>query len=48
MVVKNWVINSLREVQQKVVEAYLGGQDVFVCLPTGSGKSFCFESTLCN
>ncbi len=34
---------SLREVQQKVVEAYLGGQDVFVCLPTGSGKSFCFE-----
>jgi superfamily II DNA helicase RecQ len=33
---------SLREVQQKVaiVEAYLGGQDVFVCLPTGSGKSF--------
>jgi superfamily II DNA helicase RecQ len=34
---------SLRETQRKVIEAYLKGKDVFVCSPTGSGKSLCFE-----
>lgn len=34
---------SLTEGQIKTVEGYLSGQDVFVCSPTGSGKSLCFE-----
>ena len=34
---------SLRETQRKVIEAYLKGKDVFLCSPTGSGKSLCFE-----
>ena len=34
---------SLKEGQIKTVEGYLSGQDVFVCSPTGSGKSLCFE-----
>lgn len=28
---------------QKTVEGRLSGQDVFVCFPTGSGNSLCFE-----
>ena len=35
--------DSLKEGQRKTVEGYLSGQDVFVCSPTGSGKSLCFE-----
>lgn len=34
---------SLKEVQRKTVAAYLCGKDIFVCAPTGSGKSLCFE-----
>ena len=28
--------------QVQVIEAFLSGKDVFVMLPTGSGKSLCF------
>ena len=28
--------------QREVVEAFVCGRDVFVCLPTGYGKSFCY------
>ncbi|SMN01673.1 hypothetical protein SPONL_2222 [uncultured Candidatus Thioglobus sp.] len=28
--------------QTEAVKTFLGGKDVFVCLPTGSGKSVCF------
>ena len=34
---------SLKEGQIKMVEGYLSDQDVFVCSPTGSGKSLCLE-----
>ena len=34
--------SSLRPRQAKVVEDFLSGRDVFVSLPTGSGKSLCF------
>ena len=34
---------SLRQHQKKCVESFLEGEDVFVCAPTGSGKSLCFE-----
>ena len=34
---------SLRDGQQEVIEAYLKGNDVFFCSPTGSGKSLCYE-----
>ena len=32
---------SLRQHQKKCVESFLKGEDVFVCVPTGSGKSLC-------
>ena len=34
--------NSLREKQVETVTAFAQGNDVFVSLPTGSGKSLCF------
>ena len=34
--------SSLREKQKEIVTAFAKGNDVFVSLPTGSGKSLCF------
>ena len=34
---------NIRENQRHAVEAYFAGKDVFLCSPTGSGKSFVFE-----
>ena len=34
---------EIRKNQESVVSAYLNGQDVFFCSPTGSGKSLVFE-----
>jgi len=36
-------IASLRVEQQRAVEAFLAGRDVAVVLPTGFGKSLCFQ-----
>ena len=33
---------DLKREQREVVEAFIGGNDVFAALPTGSGKSLCF------
>ena len=34
--------SKLKPTQQEVVEKFVSGRDVFVCLPTGSGKSLCY------
>ena len=34
---------EIRENQRKVVEAYVGGRDVLMVAPTGSGKSLTFH-----
>ena len=35
--------NAFREYQQSIVEAILAGRDVLAVLPTGSGKSLCYQ-----
>ena len=34
--------SELRQQQERVVTQFLGGKDVFLSLPTGSGKSLCY------
>ena len=34
--------SSLKNEQKRAIEAFIGGKDVFVSLPTGYGKSLCF------
>ena len=33
---------GLRQKQESALEAFVSGRDVFVSLPTGSGKSLCY------
>lgn len=40
---QNWGYDNFRAVQQEVIEAVLEGQDALVLLPTGGGKSLCFQ-----
>ena len=44
MLAVNWEITALNDLQKKAVKAIVDGNDVFVCLPTGFGKSLCFLS----
>ena len=34
---------AIRPNQHKAVKSFMKGNDVFISLPTGSGKSFCFS-----
>ena len=35
-------ISQLKEEQRKAIDAFVSGIDVFVCLPTGFGKTVCY------
>ncbi|WP_418263620.1 RecQ family ATP-dependent DNA helicase [Flavobacterium faecale] len=40
---KYWNHDSFRPLQNEIIETVLSGQDTFALLPTGGGKSICFQ-----
>src|SRR5688572_10150055 len=40
---KYWGYNSFRPMQEEIMQTVLSGQDVLAILPTGGGKSICFQ-----
>ena len=40
---KFWGYEDFREAQKPIIEAVLSGRDVLALLPTGGGKSICFQ-----
>ncbi len=40
---KHWKHDSFREPQEQIIDAILEGNDVFALLPTGGGKSVCYQ-----
>ncbi|MCD0472095.1 ATP-dependent DNA helicase RecQ [Flavobacterium sp. JAS] len=43
ILLKYWKHDSFRPLQKEIIEAVLDGQDTFALLPTGGGKSICFQ-----
>ena len=41
-IISLWKFNKLRPKQLLVIHSFCNGNDVFVALPTGSGKSLCY------
>ncbi|MBO4555402.1 MAG: ATP-dependent DNA helicase RecQ, partial [Elusimicrobiales bacterium] len=40
---KHWGYSSFRKFQKETIESVLAGRDVIVILPTGGGKSICYQ-----
>ena len=40
---KYWKHNSFRSLQQEIIDSVLSGLDTFALMPTGGGKSICFQ-----
>jgi len=38
-----WNFTSFKPLQEEIIEAVLNGEDTFALLPTGGGKSLCFQ-----
>ena len=38
-----WGYNSFRPMQENIVDEALAGRDVLAIMPTGGGKSVCFQ-----
>ena len=40
---KYWKYDQFRSLQKEIIDSVLSGQDTFALLPTGGGKSICFQ-----
>jgi len=40
---KHWTYDTFREPQEAIIQSLLEGNDTFALLPTGGGKSICFQ-----
>ncbi len=40
---KYWKHNKFRSLQNEIIDSVLSGQDTFALMPTGGGKSICFQ-----
>ncbi|MDR6846595.1 ATP-dependent DNA helicase RecQ [Flavobacterium granuli] len=40
---KYWQHNTFRSLQKEIIDSVLSGQDTFALMPTGGGKSICFQ-----
>ena len=40
---KHWKHDSFRPLQQEIIDSVLSGRDSFALMPTGGGKSICFQ-----
>ncbi|VTR92599.1 atp-dependent dna helicase : ATP-dependent DNA helicase RecQ OS=Rhodopirellula baltica SH28 GN=RBSH_06099 PE=4 SV=1: DEAD: Helicase_C: RQC: HRDC: HTH_40 [Gemmata massiliana] len=43
-VARHWGFSSLRPIQEQAIRASLAGRDSLVVMPTGGGKSLCFQA----
>jgi ATP-dependent DNA helicase RecQ len=42
---KYWGYDEFRPLQQEIIQSVLDGKDTLAILPTGGGKSICFQVT---